>query len=146
MFLGQFHHNLDEKGRLTIPARFRDYLLPDGAFVMQGFDKNLMVLPSTTFELMSRRIKQKSITDPTARMLRRMIFSTADKVEVDKVGRILIPQFLRQVADLQGDVVIVGNGEYFELWSPEYWAAQAEQLRDSETMAERFAALELTSE
>ena len=147
MFLGRFYHNLDDKGRLTIPASFRNLLLAEsGAYVLQGFDQNLMVLPSSTFESLSRRVNQMSMTDQAARLLRRLIFSTADRVEVDKAGRILIPQFLRQAAGLESGVVIVGSGEFFEIWSPEYWNAQAEQLQDTQSNALRFSALNLTSD
>ncbi len=145
MFLGQFYHNLDDKGRLTIPARFRDLLAAEGAYVMQGFDQNLIVLLSSSFEATSRRINAMSMTDSTARLLRRLVFSTATQVEIDRVGRILIPQFLRQSACLESDVVIVGNGEYFEIWSPELWAKQAEKLVDAQSNADRFVALNLTS-
>ena len=146
MFLGRFHHNLDEKGRLTVPARFRDLLVPDGAYIVQGFDHNLMVLPSSTFESLSRRINAMSMTNPTARMLRRLLFSTADRVDVDRAGRILIPQFLRETISLQNSVVVIGNGEYFEIWSPEDWAAQNEELQEAQSNAQHFAALDLTSE
>lgn len=142
-FLGQYHHNVDEKGRLTIPARFRDLLAAEGAYVVQGFDRNLMVLTVSKYEALSERLTRMSLTDPTARLLRRLLFSTADRVEVDKAGRILIPQFLRQSAALDGDAVIVGVGDYFEIWSPESWSAQAGQLQDMDKNAERFMALEL---
>jgi len=145
MFLGRFYHNLDEKGRLTIPARYRDLLLPDGAYVMQGFDPNIMVLPSAVFEAFSDNINQMSITDPTKRLLRRLVFSTADRVEFDRAGRILIPQFLRQAAGLDTTVVVVGAGLYFEIWSPESWVDQDEQLQDAQANAQRFSSLELTS-
>lgn len=146
MFLGQFCHNLDEKGRLTVPARFRDQLVAEGGYIMQGFDQNLMVLPSSTFETFSHGVSQMSLTDPTARLLRRLLYSTAFPIEFDKAGRILIPQFLRQFASLENDVVIVGSGEYCEIWSAGLWAAQTEQLQDAQTNAHRFAALNLTSE
>ena len=145
MFFGRFYHNLDEKGRLTIPARYRDLLLPDGAYVMQGFDPNIMVLPSAVVESLSININQMSITDPTKRLLRRLVFSTADRVEFDRAGRILIPQFLRQAAGLDTTVVVVGAGLYFEIWSPESWVDQDEQLQDAQANAQRFSSLELTS-
>ena len=145
MFLGQFYHNLDDKGRLTVPARFRDLLVPDGAYVMQGFDHNLMVLPCSAFESLSRRINSQSVTDPRARMLRRLLFASADRVDVDRAGRILIPQFLRDAASLQNSVVVVGNGEYFELWAPEEWQAQAEQLLDVQANAERVMGFNIAS-
>ena len=147
MFLGRFYHNLDDKGRLTIPASFRNMLLAEsGAYVLQGFDQNLIVLLPSTFESLSRRVSQMSMTDQTARLLRRLLYSTADRVEVDKAGRILIPQFLRQSASLESGVVIVGSGDYFEIWSPECWNTQAEQLQDTQSNALRFSALNLTSD
>jgi MraZ protein len=145
MFLGRFYHTLDDKGRLTIPARFRDLLLPDGAYVMQGFDKNLLVLPEAAFGILSQEVNQKTITDPTSRLLRRLVFSTANRLEFDRAGRILIPQFLRQSAGLDTDVVVVGAGRYFEIWSPDAWEVQDEQLQDAQTNAQRFSAFDLTS-
>jgi MraZ protein len=145
MFLGQFYHTLDEKGRLTIPARFRELLGPNGAFILRGFDQNLMVLSSASFEVIYRRINQMSMTDPTARLLRRLIFSTAASVEFDKIGRFILPQFLRTEAAIQNEAVVVGAGDYIEIWSPGRWNGQVEQLQDTETNATRFAALDLAS-
>jgi MraZ protein len=145
MFLGQFYHNLDNKGRLTIPARFRDLLSADGAYVMLGFDQNLMVLPSPTFQTLSQRIKQMSMTNPDTRVLRRLIFSSANYVEIDKAGRVLLPQFLKKSTNIESAAVVIGSGDFFEIWSPDSWATQADQLRDSELNAHRFEALDLTS-
>lgn len=146
MFLGQYRHNLDTKGRLTVPARFRDLLVAEGAYVMQGFDRNLMALPSATFESISQRVNRMSMTDPKTRLLRRLIFSSANFVEVDRAGRILIPQFLREAAELDSGVIVVGNGDYFEIWSPELWDLQIVDLQDAQVNANRFEGLILTSE
>jgi MraZ protein len=142
MFFGQYEHSIDDKGRLTIPSRYRD-LLQDGAYITQGFDQNLMVLTATTFDRISNRVSQMSMTDPTARQLRRLIFSNADRVEVDRAGRILIPQFLRASAQLDGAAVMVGVGEYIEIWSLSRWQEQNSSLQDGEANAQRFAALDL---
>jgi len=143
MFLGQFFHNLDEKGRLTVPVRYRDDLVPGGAYVMQGFDRNLMVLPSEIFNELSRRVNQMSMTDSNTRLLRRMVFSTADLVQLDKAGRILLPQFLRQFAGLESSLVVVGMGDFFELWSPEIWGEQNLTIQDAQSNPDRFAAFDL---
>jgi MraZ protein len=143
MFLGQYQHSFDNKGRLTIPARFRELLAAEGAFITQGFDRNLMVLTPEKFALISERIEAMRMTEPTARMLKRMIFSSAEKVEVDKAGRILIPEFLRQYAGLQNLAVVVGAGDYFEIWSPDAWTEQLSKLQDADTNAQRFALLDL---
>jgi MraZ protein len=144
MFLGQYRHTIDSKGRLIVPARFRDNL-NEGGFITQGFDRNLMVLTSQAFESITRRVNELSLTDETARQLRRLIYATADRVEVDKTGRIRIPQFLLEIARFQSDAVVVGVGAYFEIWSPEAWDSQEELLQDPDANAHRFAALDLTT-
>lgn len=143
MFLGQYQHTIDSKGRLTIPARFRDLLAPEGAYVTQGFDQNLMVLTVPAFEVIYQRVNRLSMTDEMARKLKRLIFSNANQVEVDKAGRILIPQFLRGNVNLDGEAAVVGVGDYFEIWSPELWAEQIAQINDAEANAQRFKALDL---
>ncbi|HSV86537.1 MAG TPA: division/cell wall cluster transcriptional repressor MraZ [Levilinea sp.] len=143
MFFGQYEHTVDEKGRLTIPSRYRDLLL-DGAYITQGFDQNLMVLTAAAFERVYARVNRMSLTDPIARQLKRLIFSYADRVEVDRAGRILIPQFLRTSAQLDGAAIMVGVGDYFEIWSPDRWQEQNSILQDGEANAQRYAALDLS--
>jgi MraZ protein len=143
MFLGHYQHNLDEKGRLMIPARYRE-LLAAGAFITQGFDKCLMVMTDAYFAQVYDRINSMNLADPTARLLRRLILSNAYSVEVDKVGRILIPGNLREAIDLNGEAIVAGQGEYFEVWSPSEWHEQMDQLQDIETNNQRFATLDLS--
>jgi transcriptional regulator MraZ len=143
MFLGQFQHNLDEKGRLMIPARYRE-LLAAGAFITQGFDRCLMVMTDTYFAQVYDRINSMNLADPTARLLRRLILSNAYSVDVDKVGRILVPGNLRQVIALNGEAIVAGQGDYFEVWNPADWDAQMNQLQDIETNNQRFATLDLS--
>ena len=143
MFLGHFQHNLDDKGRLMIPARFRE-LLAAGAFITQGFDKCLMVMTDVYFKEVYDRISAMNLADPTARLLRRLILSNAYPVEADRVGRILIPQNLRQVIMLDGEAIVAGQGEYFEVWTPAAWNEQMAQLQDLETNDQRFAMLDLS--
>ena len=143
MFLGQFQHNLDDKGRLMIPARFRE-LLAAGAFITQGFDMCLMVMTDIYFKQVYDRINAMNLADPTARLLRRLILSNAYPVEVDKVGRILIPQNLRQVAMLESEAIVAGQGEYFEVWTPAAWNEQMAELQNIETNNQRFATLNLS--
>ncbi|HSB02772.1 MAG TPA: division/cell wall cluster transcriptional repressor MraZ [Anaerolineae bacterium] len=143
MFLGQFQHSLDEKGRLMIPARYRE-LLAAGAFITQGFDKCLMVMTEAYFKQVYDRINAMNLADPTARLLRRLILSNAYSVEVDKVGRILVPQNLRQVIALESEAIVAGQGEYFEVWTPAAWNEQMNQLQEIETNNQRFATLDLS--
>ena len=144
MFFGQFRHNLDDKGRLTVPAVFRDSV-GQGAFISQGFDRNLMVMTADYFQQVYARINAMSITDPSARLLRRLLLANAYQVEVDKAGRILLPQHLRQFLGLEAEAVVVGQGEYFEIWSPGGWQEQIQAIEDTEANAGRFAALDLST-
>ncbi len=145
MFLGQFQHNLDDKGRLMIPARFRELLAGD-AFITQGFDKCLMVMTGAYFKQVYDRIEAMNLADPTARLLRRLILSNAYPVEADKVGRILMPQNLRAFLGIEnGELIVAGQGEYFEVWSPALWSEQMAQLQDTEANIQRFSTLDLSS-
>lgn len=144
MFLGRDLNKLDEKYRLTIPARYREDLA-DGAYILQGFDRNLWVLIPPIFEAMAQRVNQTSVTEGDSRLLRRMFFSTAERVELDKSGRILIPEFLRNHAGLQGEVWLVGSGSYFEIWSPAEWMQQDLRLQDAAANSQRFSGLGLST-
>jgi MraZ protein len=143
MFLGQYQHNLDEKGRLMIPARYRE-LLAAGAFITQGFDKCLMVMTDIHFREVYDRINAMNMADQNARLLRRHILSNAYSVEIDRVGRILVPQNLRQSIGLNGEAIVAGQGEYFEVWNPADWNEQMDQLQDVDTNNQRFATLDLS--
>lgn len=143
MFLGQYQHNLDDKGRLMVPARYRD-LLADGAFITQGFDKCLMVMTETHFNEVYALINSLNMADLSARQLRRLILSNAYQVEVDRVGRILVPQNLRDFLGVaNGELIVAGQGEYFEVWTPAEWRSQMDILHDADANAQRFATLNL---
>jgi len=142
MFLNQYLHSFDDKGRLTIPSKFRE-LPAEGAFVVHGLDRNLMVLPPSAFEIIYNRLMAMSMTDPSARLLRHIILGNALQVAPDGAGRILISPNLREFANLQNEVVFVGQGDYFEIWSPELWQEQQVQINDAATNTQRFATLDL---
>lgn len=147
MFLGNFQHNLDDKGRLMIPARYRE-LLEGGAFLTQGFDKCLMVMTETYFKQVYEIIEALNLADPSTRLLRRLILSNAYPVEVDKVGRILVPQNLRAFLGIategSGELVVAGQGAYFEVWTPALWSEQMTRLQDTEANHARFSTLDLS--
>lgn len=144
MFLAQFQHNLDDKGRLMIPARYRD-LLAAGAFITQGFDKCLMVMTDAYFKEVYDRLNNMNLADSTARMVRRLILSNAYPVEVDKVGRILVPQNLRAFLGIEsGELTVAGQGDYFEVWTPAEWKSQMDKLQDVEANEQRFSTLDLS--
>jgi len=146
MFLGEYRHSIDNKDRLTVPVRFRE-LMANGAYILRGFDRNLMVLTPKAFEAISHRLDQMSLTDPLARALRRLIIGSANRLEVDKAGRILIPDFLCQKAGLSCDqeTILVGQGSYFEIWSSEEWALLQQAMDQVEANTERFKVLDLST-
>jgi MraZ protein len=143
MFLGQYYHTLDSKGRMTIPARLRDSL-SDGVYLTQGFDQNLRLLNEPNFDALAEKINGLSETNPKIRLLKRLFFSSASRVELDNLGRVLIPQFLRDFAGLENEAVIVGVGEAIEIWSPTAWQEQLTALSDSNANAQQFSDLDLS--
>jgi MraZ protein len=141
VFLGRHSHNLDEKGRLALPARFRDDLR-DGVVITRGFDACLLVYPMQAWTPLAERVSALSISDPDARVLRRMLFANATDAQLDRQGRILVPADLRGHAGLEREAVVVGMDTFIEIWSPEGWAAQSEIVeRDGASIAERLATL-----
>lgn len=107
----------------------------------QGFDRNLQVLTAGAFQEIYRRVTSLNIADPLARLLLRLILGTATELEMEKNNRIMIPEDLKNFANLQEDVVLVGQGDYFEIWAPDQWSLQEAQLRDAETNPARFSLL-----
>jgi MraZ protein len=142
MFLNQYHHCFDDKSRLTIPAKFRDQTA-GGVTVVQGLERNLMVLPQPEFQILYDRLMAMNLADPEARLLRQIILGNAMQVTPDGSGRILLSQNLRDYAGLTSDVVFVGQGDYFEIWASEPWQKKQDQINDAETNAKRFSALDL---
>jgi len=142
MFLNQYHHSFDDKSRLTIPAKFRDQTA-EGITVVQGLERNLMVLPQPEFKILYDRLMAMNLADPEARLLRQIILGNAMAVIPDGSGRILLNQNLRDYAELKTEVVFVGQGDYFEIWAPEPWQKKQDQINDAVTNAKRFAALDL---
>lgn len=144
MFLGQFVHSVDAKGRITVPVRFRS-ALSSGAYLTQGFERNLMVYTTDSFSRLAEKAKTLTTTDPEARAIRRVIFGGAADVELDSQGRILVPPFLRDYAQLEDEAAIVGAGEYFEIWNAESWQGELDSVTDPEVNARRFTTFDLSS-
>jgi MraZ protein len=144
MFLGQYTHTIDSKNRLTIPARYRA-ALASGATIVQGYERNLMVYTTESYEKLALQARTHSNTNPEARAMRRVVFGRASEVDLDSAGRILIPPFLREYAGLENEATIVGTGEYFEIWNSDAWEKELESVTDSDTNAERFTTFDLST-
>ncbi len=144
VLLGKFSRTVNKQNRLTMPPQFRAELA-GGAFITQGFDRNLQVLSASAFKEIYGRVMSLNIADPLARLLLRLLLGTAHELEADEHDTIQIPDELREFAGLKQDVLLVGQGDYFEIWSPEFWASQEAELRDAETNARRFSALSVAT-
>ena len=142
MFIGLHTTSLDGKHRLPLPARYKG-ALAGGVYVTQGFDRNLLLLTDSAFEVVARQIKAMNMADPVARLLFRMILGCAAQLIVDKNGCILLPQELIDFSGIENDALVVGQGEYFEIWSPQQWKEQEISLSNVEANAYRFSSLSL---
>lgn len=141
MFLGRYAHTLDAKGRLAIPARFRD-ALAGGVVITRGIDHCLAVYPMDAWTPLAEKISALPITDPDARTFRRMVFAEAVHLELDGQGRVLIPPDLRRYADLDRDAYVVGVNTSIEIWSPARWDAVTALIdHDGAAIAQRLASL-----
>lgn len=140
MFLGQHHLTLDKDARIPVPSRFSGPL-SEGGVITQGFDRNLWILPAAKFQLLCQRISAMNIADPKARLLLRLLLGQACELVTDESGGIQIPRNLREYAELDKEIVLVGQGDYFEIWDTAQWQNQEIQLGDAEANSERFAHL-----
>ena len=140
MFFGTYDHTIDEKGRLTLPARFRD-LFADGVVIAKGLDSNVDVFPRAGWDgLVEERLAHLDPLSPETRQLRRFFFAGAEHETMDKQGRVLVPQALREAAGLGRDVVIAGVFDHLEVWSREDWAEQQKGVDGSASdVAQRLA-------
>ena len=140
MFLGEFVHTIDEKGRLTIPARFRDDL-EGGLVVTCGIDRCLAVYPMKAWKRLAKKVSALPMTDRRARAFRRLVFANASDFIPDKQGRVLIPPRLREYAGLDGEVVVTGLDTYIELWNSDSWGEERGRVEGDDADVETWAAL-----
>ncbi len=142
MFLGEFSHSLDSKGRLTIPAKFRDQLAPGLVVTRNPLDRCLLVMPETKWDEVATKISALPLADSRSALLRRAVFSAAEDLKPDRQGRILINQRLRDYAQIDNDVLIAGVNTFIELWNPTTWDEKVlRQLDGGAIDSELFAAL-----
>ena len=121
MFTGEYHHNLDAKGRMMIPAKFRE----DGynEFTLtRSLDGCLSLYAIPEWKELEEKLQALPMTNKQARTLKRFLLGSAISCECDKQGRILIPQTLREKAALEKDVVLLGVGDHAEIWAESLWS------------------------
>lgn len=141
MFMGEYNHTIDAKGRLIVPSKFRE-ILGDAFVVTKGLDGCLFVYDNEEWKLFEEKLRALPITNKEARQFVRFFLAGATEAEVDKQGRILIPNVLREFAELIKDVVLVGVGSRIEIWGKERFENEA-VFEDMDEIAEHMAELGL---
>ena len=126
-FLGTYRYNMDDRGRIALPSRYRD-MLGSSVIVSQGPDGCLELYPQDEFERKAERILSDATGRQRDRRLGRALFGGAAEAEIDRQGRILIPPPFRQWADLTGPVVLLGQGRFVEIWSAPRWESESPQV------------------
>ncbi|NMB08027.1 MAG: division/cell wall cluster transcriptional repressor MraZ [Tissierellia bacterium] len=141
MFMGEYQHIIDDKGRVIMPSRFREDLGYN--FIMtKGLDNCLFVYPKDEWMVLEEKLRQLPLTNREARAFVRFFFAGATECILDKQGRVLIPSNLREHAKLNKDAVIIGVSTRIEIWDKEEWVAYNEDDSLSyENIAERMAEL-----
>lgn len=144
MFLGKYPCAVDGENRITVPSALGKQLAQT-AYLTQGFDRNLIILPAEAFREIHQKIRSLNMADPLARLLGRLILGTALELQVDANGRFTLPAEMKEFAALSENALLVGQGDYLEIWSPELWNVQAAELQDAETNAARFSMLSIST-
>ena len=141
MFMGEYNHTIDAKGRLIVPSKFRE-ALGDTFVVTKGLDGCLFVYDNEEWQAFEEKLRSLPITNKEARQFARFFLAGAAEVEVDKHGRILVPNILREFAQISKDVVLIGVASRIEIWSKERFEGMA-SFEDMDEIAEHMAQLGL---
>jgi MraZ protein len=140
MFLGEYQHTLDAKGRVSLPARFREDL-SGRLYVVKGFEKCLFVYQAAAYEEFLEKLLASNEFNPEARRVQRFFTAGAVESKTDGAGRVMLPPVLREYAGLDRDAVIIGNGDHVEIWSAAAWAEYDARTNETiEDAAEGLAA------
>ncbi|HOA80288.1 MAG TPA: division/cell wall cluster transcriptional repressor MraZ [Defluviitaleaceae bacterium] len=140
MFMGEYQHTIDNKGRLIIPAKFREEL-GDSFVVTKGLDSCLFVYPNSEWRIFEEKLRSLPITNSNARKFVRFFLAGAVECNVDKQGRILIPNNLRTYSGLDKDVILIGVTNRVEIWSKDNWDDYNNEAFDASELAENMQEL-----
>jgi len=136
VFRGVNAINMDAKGRFALPTRYRDRIasICDGLLIatVDPQERCLLIYPMPEWELIERQVDALSSFDPTARRIKRMLMGHASELEIDSAGRVLLPPLLRDYAQLDKKIVLLGQGKKFELWAEESWHKQMDDYLDDD--------------
>jgi MraZ protein len=141
MLYGEYDHAIGDKGRVTVPAKFRTRL-DGGLVVTKGIDPCLWLYPADVWADLALEINALPVTDPKAREFRRQAFGGASHSVPDRQGRVILPPYLREYADLDNQAVIIGLFDHCEIWNPRRWRERQQRSDESpEERAAQFASL-----
>ncbi len=136
MFIGEYHHSVDQKGRLAVPVKFRE-ILAYGAVVTRGLDHCLFLYTAAEWNKLAEKISKLPMSQAAPRAFSRLMLAGAMDVQVDKQGRVILPDYLRKYAGLGKQVVIAGLYDRLEIWDSEEWKKyKAATEKDSNDIAE----------
>jgi MraZ protein len=139
MFVGQYEHSLEAKGRLSIPKKYRSQL-SEGAFLSQGLDGCLFLYPKASWETLIYKLSQLPLTKSDARSFSRSLSYGAAEVEIDSLGRILIPDHLRNFAGIKSTCIVAGSIDRVEIWDKEKFITYTAQInKAAEEIAEKLS-------
>jgi MraZ protein len=140
VFTGEYRHTVDDKGRLAVPSRFRAQL-EAGLVVSRWLDACLAIHTRSGWDQLAEKVATLPITDGAARLFSRFIFANAVETGLDGQGRVLLPGYLREAAELNGDAVVVGSRDHAEIWAPARWDDYRRALEDPDALARAIAGL-----
>lgn len=138
MFIGEYQHNLDAKGRMAMPSKFRGKL-GSGAIITRGLDRCLFVFTASEWEMLAKKITDLSILKSDSRAFSRFTMSGAAEAEFDSQGRVLIPEHLRVYAGLIKEVIVTGVFNRIEIWDTDSWKSyRSKAENNSDSIAEKL--------
>ena len=128
LFLGEYDHSLDDRARVTLPRKIRQEIEDREIVLARGYEGCIFGFDRTSWERESAKHLETPVTDEKGREVRRYLFAAAEKVEIDKLGRILLPALLKEYAAIGREVKIIGTGDHFEIWDVKRWNDIAARL------------------
>jgi MraZ protein len=140
VFTGEYRHSVDDKGRIAVPSKFRAQL-EGGAVVSRWLDACLAIHTRTGWDALADKVATLPIADEGARLFQRFIFAGAVETSLDGQGRVLVPAYLRDMAGLDAEAVVVGSRDHAEIWAPARWDDYRRSLEDPESLAQALQGL-----
>jgi MraZ protein len=141
MFIGEYNHNLDNKGRLAVPAKFRS-LLKNGGVVTKGLDGCLFLYTKTQWKEIARKLSDLPVSQSKARAFARHFLAGAMNLEFDSQGRVTLPEYLRKFASLKKNAIVAGLYDHLEIWDKDSWENYKKKSeKNSDAIAEELGDL-----